>query len=149
MPTSPVSAYRRSHAFRSMVELNTAVADFGAARPMLYTTVDSSKQFDKRYIYNTTMKDTFDGIASLPAEFLKGDRGLSSYLPNLDALSSGMFGVSKTMNEEMNKEHVTALHTSFDSVAQQERLAYDLNAGRLDPRSVRIDPATGLPVFDA
>lgn len=32
---------------------------------------------------------------------------------------------------------------------QQAQLAADLNRGKLDPRSVRLDPGTGLPVFDS
>ena len=32
---------------------------------------------------------------------------------------------------------------------QQTQLATDLTRGVLDPRSVRLDPATGLPVFDS
>ena len=60
VPHSALSSYRRTHAFRGMVELNTATADYSAARPMIYTTTDSSVAFDRKHVYRNGLDNSIE-----------------------------------------------------------------------------------------
>ena len=133
-PASSVASYRREHAFRSMVELNTAIADGQAARPLIYTTMSSDAAFDRRHVYR--------GVQD--AQGSARDATLHLRSAGLDAgdLYAGAHADSLRMMNDFNAAHA-------GSIAQQQRLAQDLNRGVLDPRNVRIDPLSGLPVFDA
>lgn len=148
-PASPVASFRRAHAFRGMVELNTAVADYSAARPLLYTTMDSTKAFDRRHIYRT-WDNIAGGVATVNPAFSAGVDMAGGF----SAGGAGRLGVSAVdMLAGMNETHVSSIRGDENAIRnaaqQQQMLAADLNAGRLDPRSVRLDPLSGLPVFDA
>jgi hypothetical protein len=60
IPVSPIASYRRLYGFKSMVEMNTATADYFAARPLVYTTVDSAKAFNPRWIYENAVGTGID-----------------------------------------------------------------------------------------
>ena len=147
VPVSSASSFRRAHAFRGMVELNTAIADYTAARPLVYTASDSDKAFDRRHVY----RDAFAAAEGASrhtlilrdvAEFGGGGAGIAEAHERTKEMLAGMNDAAR----EGAADHEKALRRAGE---QQQRLAADLNAGRLDPRSVRLDPTSGLPVFDS
>ena len=133
-PVSMVSAYRRSHAFLGMVELNTAIADFSSARPLVYTSMDSEKAFDRRHVYRNASEAA--SIAAAATMHLR--QGAAQGRTAIDDAHSETLGIMGSMNS-----------AHADIMKEQQRLVQDINRGLLDARSVRLDPGTGLPVFDA
>ena len=136
---SPMASYRRTHAFRGMVELNTATADYSAARPMIYTSMDSDKAFDRRHVYRNAIDTSVDA------------RNMLAHLNLPDTCDTSVADVHRRAYETMvsMNDIQSGAHAKQIAAQQQAQLAEDLNGGRLDPRSVRLDPHTGLPVFDA
>ena len=131
IPHSPLASYRRTHAFRGMVELNTATADYSAARPMIYTTTDSDKAFDRKYVYRNAMDTAIDARAMV--EHLGIDPGLDTTVQDVHKQAYDlMLGINSAVSRT-NADHERAMRTAGDHQAQ---LAADLNRGRLDPRSV-------------
>ena len=142
---SPVAAFRRSHAFRGMVELNTAVADYTAARPLVYTSTDSDKAFDRRHVYRNALDASMDARSMLASNSYvnpETETGVEDVHRQATALLVGL----GEANRARYAEHGSMLQMAAD---QKQRLAADLNSGRIDPRTVRIDPTNGLPVFDS
>ena len=145
MPRSPVAAYRRTHAFRGMVELNTATADYSAARPMLYTSVDSDKAFDKRHVYRNGLDASIDASGMLThLREVTGEH--DEAVQDVHRRAHEMLIGINSASLDNHAKHERSLRVASD---QQSQLVADLNGGRLDPRSVRLDPGTGLPVFDS
>ena len=130
---SCMAAYRRTHAFRGMVELNTATADYSAARPMIYTSMDSDKAFDRRHVYRNAMDTSIDA------------RNMLAHLNLPDACDNSVADVHRRAYETMVSVNdlQSGAHAKHLAAQQQAQLAEDLNGGRLDPRSVRLDPHTG------
>lgn len=141
VPHSPIASYRRTHAFRGMVEVNTSTADYSAARPMVYTSIDSDKAFDRRHVYRNALDAGIDASAIL------------THVDNHADCDNSVRDVHRRANELLTglNEANEANHARSMSRAntQQSQLVADLNGGRIDPRSVRLDPVTGLPVFDS
>ena len=129
-PISPTGSFRRSHAFRGMVELNTATADYGSARPVLYTSMDSDKAFDKRHVYRSAL-DAGMGARALIQHIHRTE---DMDLPAMDDANERARALLTGMNDlgrEGAASHEKALRTAAE---QQQQLAKDLNRGRLDPR---------------
>lgn len=141
VPHSPIASYRRTHAFRGMVEVNTSTADYSAARPMVYTSVDSDKAFDRRHVYRNALDAGIDASAVLAHVDNAGDcdNSVRDVHRRANELLTGL-------NDANDANHARAMSKAG---GQQEQLVADLNKGLLDPRSVRLDPVTGLPVFDS
>ena len=139
VPQSPMASFRRTYAFRGMVELNTATADYSAARPMIYTSMDSDQAFDRRHVYRNAIDTNIDARSML--SHMNLPEVCDTTVADVHRRAYDTMVHMNEMQRDAHAKQVTSNH--------QAQLAADLNGGRLDPRSVRLDPQTGLPVFDA
>ena len=165
LPVSPVASYRRVYGFKSMVELNTAAADYHAARPVVLTTMDTRHAFDPQWVYDDATTMPLDRIpkyyGNLVGEFgekqytYNPNRTIGDYQGNI-----GQEGPNTWLGHDPERsmirqraeaaiEHASILNQASAASEYSERLANDLNAGRINSKDVRIDPYTGLPVYDA
>lgn len=139
VPHSAMSSFRRTHAFRGMVEVNTSIADYSAARPMIYTSMDSDKAFDRRHVY----RNALDASIEASGLVMGAEPGCDTSVVEVHQRAHDLLLGLNASN------HAAHDRSSQNAGRQQQQLANDLNHGLLDPRSVRLDPSTGLPVFDS
>lgn len=156
---SPVASYRRMYGFKSMVEMNVATADFHAARPIIFATSDSSHAFNPHWIYNDPIGMAVD---KNPSEYKNqkydGDNENFQRFPR--RVKDGGDNVASNVTwdgydhrslirqrAEAALQHSRILNEANSASEYHEKLAEDLNSGRLHSKDVRIDPSTGLPVF--
>ena len=83
-----------------MVELNTAIADYTAARPLICTAIDSDKAFDQRHVY----KDMLAGAAGGQARGLCSPAALKRYpsTPHRLQAAGGTFSSTSSHKTMMN-----------------------------------------------
>lgn len=164
LPVSAVASYRRIYGFKSMVELNTATADFHAARPIILTTMDTRHAFDPKWVYDSATSLPVDRIATdytnlVPSAGIEINgreivSGMKTH-PKDDVYTDNTWAGFDPQRSQIRQraeaaiEHSRILNQSSAASEYHEKLANDLNSGRLSAKDVRIDPYTGLPVFGA
>lgn len=131
---SAVAACQRVSGFRMMVELNTSIADYARARPVVYTETTSQHMAGGANLVFPDMRS-----ARMQAEAQAFSMDGASLAADVHRARAMIDDASTTMQDRM-------LSRASD---HQQMLARSLNLGVLDGRDVRIDPLTGLPVFDA
>lgn len=141
---SSVSSFRRAAGFRMMVELNTAIADYGRARPLVYTTSRTDHVFNMRNVYPEHER-TFANTGTMVLDVAR--------MMNSDPGNPASHRQSQAQQLRAESEMVTSNASNHESMLlrahqQQQMLVRDLNYGVLNGSDVRLDPATGLPVFD-
>lgn len=151
---SPVASYRRMYGFKSMVELNTATADYHAARPIILTSMNSRHVFDPQWVYDPTAFP----VDKVPKDYMNIDVDKERHFTTRleDDLRIGnrwsQMGDDRSLvrqRAEAVLEHSRLMNEASAASEYHEKLANDLNSGRLKAKDVRIDPYTGLPVFGA
>ena len=114
---SAVASFRRTHSFKGMVELNTAIADYTAARPLIYTTMDSDKAFDQRHVYREMLSGAAGGQAAVgmfsknsypAAPFLAGEQHVAE-----DTARSMLLGSNETMRSVTSAHEAALQQVSF------------------------------------
>lgn len=146
-PISPVSAFRRSYGFKAMVEMNTATADYYAARPLVYTSTDSSSAFNPQWVYNQHYSLPVDVAPGQQQGGAAGGSGLVRAGLAANPYADPRSQVQRRADAAIDYTRRVAKASSAAG-EYHARLASDLNSGRLDLHDVRLDPFTGLPVFD-
>ena len=141
---SPVSSFRRAAGFRMMVELNTAIADYGRARPLVYTTSRTDHVFNMRNVYPEGER-SFANPGNMVLDVAR--------MVNNDPAMPGAHRHNQAQQMRAESEMVANNASHHESMLmrahqQQQMLVRDLNYGVLNGSDVRLDPATGLPVFD-
>lgn len=131
---SAVAACQRIAGFRMMVELNTSIADYARARPIVYTETSSASMSGGGNLVFPNMR-----AARVEAE-------AQAFTVDGGALASDVIRARTILDEAKTTFQERMLSRAND---HQQMLARDLNAGVLDGRDIRIDPSTGLPVFEA